>query len=119
MNSEDYDNWDDSTFLTYLAECGFIFSQNGDGTEFTMLRGWGRGGFYDNWYYSLQFTNDHYSKIKCIVEYNHKHTNNRYTFEYVNDIMLPSINMFIDKFGIFNKYKIFSFCINLIKNINM
>ena len=132
MDYEDYDNfddWDDNTFLTYLAECGFRFSQNGDGSEFTMLRGWSRNGICDNWYYSLRFTNENdtntntntntNTKIKCTVEYNHKHTNNKYTYKYVDEIISQSTNEFIDNFGIFNRYKIFSFCIGLINNTQM
>ena len=119
MNSEDYDKWDDYTFLTYLAECGFRFSQNEDGSKFTLLRGWRRGGLCDNWYYSLLFTTDDNLKINCVIEYNDKHTDNKYTYEYVNEIILPSINEFIDEFGIFNKYKINTFVINLINNANV
>jgi len=122
MNSdEDYDRWDDYTFLTYLAECGFRFSQNEDCSNFTMLRGWSRGGFADddNWYYSLLFTTDNNLKINCTIEYNDKHKNNKYSYEYVNKIILPSINEFIDEFKIFNKYKINTFVINLINNINV
>jgi hypothetical protein len=122
MNSgEDYDRWDDYTFLTYLAECNFRFSQNEDCSNFTMLRGWSRGGFADddNWYYSLLFTTDNNLKINCTIEYNDKHKNNKYSYEYVNKIILPSINEFIDEFKIFNKYKINAFVINLINNINV
>lgn len=43
-NSGEYDGWDDSTFLIYLAECGFGFSQNEDCSRFTLLRGWHKGG---------------------------------------------------------------------------
>lgn len=118
MDNENYDDeWDDHTFLNYLAEYGFSFSQNGDGSEFIILKGWSRGGLYDNWYYSLNFTNDNSSKCKCSVnvEYNHKHTNNKYTYGYVNNKILPTINSFIDEFGFFNKYKIITFCVNLMK----
>ena len=119
MNSENYDEWDDYTFLTYLAECGFCFSQNEDGSKFTMLRGWSRGVFGEDWYYSLLFTTDDNLKINCVIEYNDKRTDNIYTYEYVNEIILPSINEFIDEFGIFNKYKINTFVINLIINTNV
>lgn len=118
-SSEDYDKWDDHTFLTYLAECGFRFSQNEDCSKFTLLRGWHRGGIYDDWYYSLQFIVDNNKKINCIIEYNDKRINNKYNYEYVNEIILPSINEFIDEFGIFNKYKINTFVINLINNTNV
>ena len=122
MNSENYDEWDDYTFLTYLAECGFRFLQNDDCTKFSkfsMLRGWSKDGSCDNWYYSLLFAIDDNLKINCTIEYNDKHTNNRYTREYVTEIILPSINEFIDEFGIFNKYKINTFVINLINNTNV
>jgi len=114
---ENYDDLDDYTFLDYLREYGFTFSQNGDGSEFTLVKGF-RDTYNDNWYYLLRFTTNNNPKNKCIieVEYNHKHTNNRYTYKYVNDIILPKINKFVDVFGIFNKYKIFTFCINLISD---
>ena len=110
---EDYDTWDDYTFLTYLAECGFRYSQNDDCSEFTLLRGWCRGGFGDNWYYSLTFNIDNNSKINYIVEYNDKRTDNRYTYEYLNKIIVPSIDEFISEFGTFDKNKIMTFIINL------
>jgi hypothetical protein len=123
MDNEYYDELDDYTVLTYLAECGFRFSQNGDGSEFIMLRGRSRGGICDddNWYYSLQFTNDIHLNDKYIVdvEYNHKHTNNKYSYAYVNNIILPSINDFIENFGILNKYNIFTFCVKLVNNIKV
>ena len=119
MNSEDYDKWDDYTFLTYLAEGGFRFSQNEDCSNFEMLRGWSRGGYndHDEWYYSLLFTVDNNLKINCLIEYNHKHTNNKYTYEYINEIILPNINNFIDEYGIFNKCKINTFIINLYQSL--
>jgi len=118
-NFEDYEDWDNYTFLTYVAECGFRFYIKDDCSEFTLLRGVSRGGFYDNWHYDIIFTVDNNQKINFTIDYNDKRTDNKYSYEYVNEIILPSINEFIDEFGIFNKDKIMTFIINLINNSNV
>jgi hypothetical protein len=116
---EDYDTWDDYTFLTYLEDCGFRYSQNRDCSKFTLLKSFCRGEIGDNWYYSLTFNIDNNLKINYIVEYNDRRTDNRYTYEYLNKIIVPSIDEFIGKFGTFDKNKINTFIINLIINLNI
>ena len=106
---ETYDNWKDDIFLTYLAKCDFRFLQNGN--EFKMFKGYGD---YNNWYYLLHFVIENNSKIKCHIKYNHDNTNNKYTYEFVKDIILPSINEYIKEFENFNKNKIKTFCVKLI-----
>ena len=117
-NYDDFDDFDDYSFQEYLSNYGFTFSQNGDGSEFMLVKGIKNGYDNDKWYYSLKFVTNNDPKHKCLfeIEYNHKHTNNKYNYGYITNIILPKIHTFIDKFGIFNKYKIFTFCINLISD---